>query len=545
MQAKIISSLNKCFPDEMMASKKELKKATFLKNERYSFIIPFQHEDPRITKEIVYFKIDEPFLSFANVYLVENIPSMLPVYPETFDDNYLRTEPGLYPDLLKPITSETRLTCNHTMRSLWIELDTDGKLSGNQTFSGAFYNEAGEKIQELSLEIEIIDALLPDQKTTYSQWFYPDCLMQYYNLEMYSEEHWAIIERFMENAHRYGQDMILTPALSPELDTYVGGYRPSTQLTKITLENGKYTFDFSLLKRWIDLAQKIGFKYFEIAHLFSQWGAKFCPQVWATVDGEEKRIFGWDTEALSDEYKNFLSQYIPKLLEFFDALGLGDKCYFHVSDEPHEDNIEQYKQNTEFIRPLIVGRKTIDALSNPAFLGTVDIPVCVIDRLEPFLERKVENLWGYYCCSQWDKVSNRFFAMTSSRTRIIGAQIYKYDLKGFLHWGYNFYNNQFSYNTLNPFICSDGECFAPSGDTYSVYPGEGGKPWPSLRQVLFFDALQDIRAMQLLEELKGKEYVINLIDEGIEPITFKEYPKSEEYLLNLRNRINRAIKESI
>ena len=131
--------------------------------------------------------------------------------------------------------------------------------------------------------------------------------------------------------------------------------------------------------------------------------------------------------------------------------------------------------------------------------------------------------------------------MPSARTRIIGTQFYKFNIAGFLQWGYNFYNNQNSYATVNPFLCSDGECFAPSGDTYSVYPGTNGEPWPSLRQVVFYEALQDQRALNLCESLYGRDYTMQLLEAGVEPITFMKYPQSSDYLLNLRRRVNEAI----
>jgi len=131
--------------------------------------------------------------------------------------------------------------------------------------------------------------------------------------------------------------------------------------------------------------------------------------------------------------------------------------------------------------------------------------------------------------------------MPSARTRIIGTQFYKFSIAGFLQWGYNFYNNQNSYATINPFLCSDGEGFAPSGDAYSVYPGKDGQPWPSLRQAVFYDGLQDVRALKLCESLYGRDYTMALLEEGIAPITFKRYPKDAQYLLNLREKLNAAI----
>ena len=56
---------------------------------------------------------------------------------------------------------------------------------------------------------------------------------------------------------------------------------------------------------------------------------------------------------------------------------------------------------------------------------------------------------------------------------------------------------------------------------------------------------RQVRAMQLLESKIGKDAVVQLIEEGIEkPITFKEYPHDPEYLLELREKINCAIKRA-
>lgn len=548
MNAKIISSLEKCFLDESVMSKSELKNISLLKNERYSFQVCFNMTEYK-DKEIVYFNIDSPLNDCIKVYKVENIPSMYPVYPTNFDDNYLRTEAGLYPDLLRPLSEKERISCRKSLSALWVELEPQSKFeAGVYPFRGVFTNEEGEEICEVKTEIEIISAELPKQDLIYTQWFYTDCLMQYYNVPTWSEKHWEIIENFMKNTVKYGMNMILTPILSPELDTYVGGYRPTTQLVEIELQNGEYRFDFSRLKRWVELCEKVGIEYFEINHFFTQWGAKACPQVVAKVNGEEKRIFGWDTASDSEEYKQFLSVLIPETLEYLKKLGGADKrCYFHVSDEPSAWNIEDYARASDILKPLIKGYPIIDALSDYEIYktGAVDIPVPGVNHADVFINHNVPKFWTYYCCGQCTDVSNRFFSMPSARNRIIGVQLYKFGISGFLHWGYNFYNSQLSYRTVNPFICSDGECFAPSGDAYSVYPGENGEAWPSLRQVVFAEALQDIRALKLCEELCGREFTMNLVEEGLEPITFKKYPKEAEYILNLRNKINMAIKSKI
>ena len=166
--------------------------------------------------------------------------------------------------------------------------------------------------------------------------------------------------------------------------------------------------------------------------------------------------------------------------------------------------------------------------------------------MEPFLEKGMEGLWTYYCTGQWKEVSNRFMAMPSARTRILGVQLYLYKISGFLHWGFNFYNSQYSIKHINPYAVTDaGEAF-PSGDAFLVYPGEGGVPEESIRLMLMQQVMQDVRAFELLESLVGRERVCEIIAEGTdEPITFKRYPKEKEWLLALRERVNAEIEKAI
>ena len=108
-----------------------------------------------------------------------------------------------------------------------------------------------------------------------------------------------------------------------------------------------------------------------------------------------------------------------------------------------------------------------------------------------------------------------------------------------MQWGYNFYYSFHSEKLLNPFIENDGDGLFPAGDAFSVYPGKMG-PLASLRLIVFADALNDMRALELLESYIGKEEVVKLIDSRGE-ITFRDYPKDEDYIISLREKINKLI----
>ncbi len=549
MRLKLISSLEKCFLDEDINTKQAFSSGSMLKNEVYHFGLCFDEEEIIWSSAVYTLKVVSDIAEFVNVRRVEHVGVQMPIYLQKYDDNYLRTKPGIFPDLLLPLGKFNRVISANILQTLFIEVDTKGKVpAGNYEITFEFYDTEEKLAASETFNLEIIDALLPEQEIINSQWVHCDCLQKYFGTEAFDESHWEIIENYIEVAVKNGQNMILTPVFTPALDTYVGGERPTTQLVGVEVKDGKYSFDFSKLSRWVDLCEKIGIKYFEISHFFTQWGAKHTPKVMATVDGEEKQIFGWQTDATSQEYREFLTAFIPELLAFMKSKNGADKrCYFHISDEPNDEHVEQYKACRDMFDELLKGYVIMDALSHYEFYerGIVTNPIVANDAIENFIEKGAENLCVYYCCAQGEKVSNRFIAMPSARNRIMGTQMYKYDIKGFLQWGFNFYYNQFSYDEINPYLNPCGQLFAPAGDPYSVYPAKDGTAYESLRLCIFNEGLQDLRAMKLCESLYDKDFVVNLLEEDIDPITFSEYPNSAEWLLKTREKINLAIKEKI
>lgn len=406
----------------------------------------------------------------------------------------------------------------------------------------------GETIREHSFHVHVINAALPKDDFIYTNWFHYDCLADYYGVDLYSDAYFDILESYIKNAVKHGQNTLLTPAFTPALDTAVGMERKNVQLVGVKLANGKYTFDFSLLDRWIEMCDRIGVQYFEIAHFFTQWGAEHAPKIMATVDGEYKRIFGWDTDATGDEYTTFLQSFLTEFLAHMKKNGNDKRCFFHVSDEPREKHLESYRAARAVVSELLKDYTIMDALSNYVFWkdGVVSTPIPSNKHIAPFIEGRVPNLWTYYCCSETQKVSNRLIAMPSWRNRSIGFQMYKYDIVGFLQWGYNFYYNRQSGDLINPYLQQDGDAWVPAGDAFSVYPAPNGEALESLRIAVFYDALQDMRAMRLCEQYCGKDAVVAVIDEEIgTDVTFDTCAKNAAQILKIRERVNEMLRQAV
>ncbi len=539
MDYKILSSLAKVFYDEICGDY-EITSINCLGNERVSFQIAVKTEQD----ENIYMQVSSLGES-VNVYYVKNMPSSYAAPDKADRDDYYLKDgiPGEYPDLLMPLSDNHISVEGGKWQSFWFEFDSHGVPAGNHDIE---IDIVGATKHSVTMPVEIFNTALPEQTLICTHWFHSDCLAEYYNVDVFSDEYWRITENFMRTAAEHGVNMILTPLFTPPLDTEVGGERLTVQLVDVTRQGDCYVFGFDNLKKWIAVAEKAGMKYFEMSHLFTQWGAKHAPKIMAETENGYERIFGWETDASGKEYVSFLKQLAPELISVINSLGIHDRCIFHTSDEPSVKDYFNYMKASKIMQELFGEFKITDALSDYLYykLGAVRHPIPSTDKIEKFAY-KVPDLWTYYCCAQCGGTRpNRFFAMPSLRNRILGYIMFKYDIKGFLHWGYNFYNTQYSLKSVDPFKETDAGRAFPSGDSFVVYPAPDGTPYVSLRFKVFFEAVEDYEALRFLESKIGRESTLKILEDGIDkPIECWEYPHSEEWLVNKRREINMKIAE--
>lgn len=545
LQLFCVSSLEKIFPDTDFTPSVRLKEDTMLLGERYSFQIAYCLEKPAPITDISVF-LSGSLAEHVILRRTDVVPSMLPNFPEG-DDFVLRNTPGLYPDPLQPFDRHLRLLPGQ-WHSLWVTIPADCALAaGVYDLTVTFTENTSQECKSCCFAIDRRNLALPPQTLLCTQWFHTDCIADWYQVPVFSERYWKLVERYMACAVSYGVNMLLTPLFTPPLDTAIGGERTCVQLIDVILaKDGSYRFGFERLERWISLCDKCGVRYLEFSHLFTQWGAAHAPKIMAakaSCPSEQFPIFGWDTDSTGDAYRTFLDLFLPALMEFIRKHRLEKRCYFHISDEPHKEHLPTYLAAKQMVQKHIGDLPIMDALSDYEYYeqGVVNLPICCNDHIEPFLEHQVPHLWTYYCSGQNSRVSNRFFCMPSLRNRILGVQLYRFQIQGFLQWGFNFWNSAFSLRHIDPYCVTDADCAFPSGDAFLVYPGEEG-PVGSIRGEVFMDALQDMRLLQLLETHCGRETVLALLDASTaEPLTFTTYPREDSWLFDLRHKCHEIL----
>ena len=527
--------------------------AKMFMNEAFSFQLAFRAEyeqnEANGWDDVVEIRaeIESPLQDKINVYITENVPAIRVGY-STADDWFERKHPGLYPDCLRKT--------NHNYFSApvgyWkgIRICVNEDLSeiepGNYDIGIRFYKRKDNTlVAENALVLEVMPASLPKQDMIVTNWIHYDCISYFSKTAPFSDEYYHVLKKYIRAAAANGQNMILTPAFTPPLDTPVGEERQTVQLVSVVKDGGKYEFDFSELKRFIDMSLECGMEYFEHSHLYTQWGAEHAPKIVVTENGKQEKLFGWHTDANSSEYRAFLHSYISELKKFLKRSKLENRFFFHVSDEPDEKHIQSYESAAKFLQGELGEYPSGDALSEYRFYenGLVQTPIVVTRSIERFIG-KADPLWLYYTGYECDgNMPNRILGMPQERGRILGVQLYYFHIKGFLNWAFNAHHNRLSRRMIHPRMSSDMDCDFVGGTSYLVYPNENDVDL-SARLITMREQMQDTRAFRLLESITSREHVLSVIRKHIPDISFHCRVRAEQ-ITNLRNDVNEEIKRCL
>ena len=256
LKTKLVSSQEKIFFDSSIDSFAKLERISALRGEKIS--LQLLHVDSREGEYLPVRPFCELTLGgelapFATMREVRCVPVDRPTRPDVDDGKYLRLTPGVYPDILTPLRYGGKLCPSRDkLRSVWIEIRVPEDLSGEQTLTVTLTEPETGVSHTHSVSVDVIPVSMPEQKMHFTQWFYPDCLATYYNVPMWSERHFEIVESFAKCAVERGRDTLYVPLFTPALNVLPGYERAPSQLVEVSLDNGVYSFGFARLGRYLD-----------------------------------------------------------------------------------------------------------------------------------------------------------------------------------------------------------------------------------------------------------------------------------------------------
>ncbi|MHB9034424.1 MAG: DUF4091 domain-containing protein, partial [Anaerolineae bacterium] len=436
--------------------------------------------------------------------------------------------PGYVPDPLWP--EDTATLGPFETGAFWVNA-TAAPETAPGDYLLTIHISTGDESHQLEVKLKIQTLVLEQRKGfPVCHWFYADALCDWYHVEPFEEKFWKIVQPFMLNLAQHNSDSQYVPIFTPPTD---GIKRPTQLLGVMMAKPGKYAFDFALVRRWVRLAQRCGARFFEWTHLFPQWGAQYALRVYRNNADQNSLFWPPETEATSEVYRNFLSQFLPAFYDFLRTENLLDRSLFHLSDEPHGDeHLANYRKAKQMLKELAPWIRVADALSDIRFgrEGLTDIPIPSISTASQFAAEGIPA-WTYFCCGPRGKYLNRLMDTPLTKIRMSAWLFYHLGALGFLHWGYNYWYKSQTQQLIDPYIEQSGDAWPgwAYGDPFLVYPGPEG-PIDSIRWEIFSESLQDYALLQCAGIKPDDERLAVLRD-------YNDFPKTSEWVAQTRSTI--------
>ena len=289
-----VSSLEKLRGDSI-SQMNEVHEKTVLAGERLSYQVGVR-SDRRMEAEV---SVESELSDYVKLFFVKNAVMDLTTTERDMEgEDYITFEPGLMPDILVPAKEQnSQLTIFNEISTIWVRVDIPENITPGEyeikikvAFKNVWTPECPMSWAGQVMRVHVIPAVLPKQKLIYTRWFYADCIAVQHQVEVYSEKHWELIDQYIAAAVDGGMNMILVPVHTPPLDTAEGTVRPCVQLVDIKKDGSKYEFSFEKFRRFVGICKKNGIEYFEIAHMFSQWGAKYAANIMVEENGKKEWV---------------------------------------------------------------------------------------------------------------------------------------------------------------------------------------------------------------------------------------------------------------
>ncbi|MBQ8187211.1 MAG: DUF4091 domain-containing protein [Clostridia bacterium] len=377
------------------------------------------------------------------------------ISPEQYAPHYPeRAAPYWLYDCLRPYDGTVTLTDGVGGLYISVKVDRDAK-------PGDYAASVTVDGNVIPMQLKIYKAVLPGETMKMIVGYNAGTCAKYHGVELYSDEYFALEEKYLAMLRRMHQNMM-----------YTGG------ILKKKVGENKWEFDFAPFIEQVKRYEKAGMRYFN------------APSVgWRRSWSESTILINGEIPAMSYEGYCYLTQYLPALREVLIEHGWLDRFVMGIADEPNGANCTEFRALCGLVRKIFPEIRLIDAMSYGNLHGALDIWVPLnaeYDRHMAELETlraAGDEIWHYVCCGPREPgYINRFMDYPLLSTRYLHWGNYKYNLTGFLHWASNCYQpgqDPFTQNCPEHHN-ADSVCYLPAGDTHVIYPGQG-EPWMSIR----------------------------------------------------------------
>lgn len=414
-----------------------------------------------------------------------------------------------------------------SVRPVWVKVSVPrdarpGLYKGTVTLSAK-----GIKPMRLSLAVKVVDRTLPEARkwpVHLDMWQNPYAVARYYNVPLWSKEHFDLLRPLMKMLADAGQRAVTTTIMHKPWNAQTEDYFDSMVGRTRNLD-GTWSYDYTVFDRWVDfMLNDVGINEMISCYTMIPWNLSFDYYDRATNSVKFVNAAPGDSS-----YTNYWLPFLKDFSRHLRQKGWFDKTVISMD----ERSMESMQQAIKLIREAdpefkisLAGNYHAELLDDLYYLS---IPYGTRFPDDVLAKRRAAGQIStvYTCCTE--SFPNIFSFSPPAEGAYTPLHAYAAGYDGYLRWTAIAW-------TAEPLRDTRFRLFA-AGDTYSIYPG----PRSSIRFERFAEGLQQAaKADVLRRELsaKGDTAALADLDAALELFTPDPFAKSGLTAAEAVSRLN-------
>lgn len=371
--------------------------------------------------------------------------------------------------------------------NVWVPADArSGKYKGTLTVSGKNF-----EAMKLPFEIEVVNRTLPEpQKWAFhlDLWQNPYAVARYYQVPLWSKEHFDAMRPIMKMLANVGQRAITASIMHKPWAGQTEDHYDS-MIFRMKKLDGTWVYDYTVFDKWVEfMMNEVGIKDLISCYTMIPWALSFDYFDQATNRVQFIKAAPGE-EAYAEYWGTFLKDFSRHLRE----KGWFEKTAISMDERPMEAMREAIKvikaADPEF--KITLAGNYHEEIQGDLYYLSIPYGNQFPEEVKAERERKGQISTVYTCCTEAFPNTFTFSEPAEAAWTVLHAVAGGYD--GYLRWAVNSW-------PIDPLRDSRFRTWA-AGDTYSIYPG----PRSSIRFERLVEGLQDCEKIHILrEELAAK-----------------------------------------
>ena len=409
--------------------------------------------------------------------------------------------------------------------NIWVPTDArTGKYKGTLTVSGKNF-----KAMDLQFEVQVLNRTIPAPKEWALHldfWQNPYAIARYYQVPLWSKEHFDVMRPFMKMLADIGQRSITTSIMHKPWAGQTEDHFDSMVFRMKKLD-GSWEYDYTVFDKWVEyMMNEIGIKDMISCYTMIPWALSFD-----YFDQATNRIQFINAKPGEAAYSEYWGTFLKDFSRHLREKGWFEKTAISMDERPMEamrEAIKVIKEADPEFKITLAGNYHEEIQADLYYLA---IPYGQKYPEKVKAERKQKGQYScvYTCCSEAFPNIFTFSDPAEATWTPIHALAGGYD--GFLRWAIHSW-------VADPLRDSRFRSWG-AGDTYTVYPG----PRSSIRFERFTEGLQNCEKIRILREelaakgAKSKLDKLNKVVSMFTPEGVESTQKSADEMINELNAL--------